>query len=170
MKHMEPPTVRGKARNPEGRSGFSSALCVARKLQRLMPRGLSDRGHLHVFFHSPTSSDCLISLKLKFERPVHCPGVRCAWPRGAGCSSCRCGLEGRHRRAKPGLEMARCAHQCYVPRSPLVEDPNYLSLRASLGRGHGVAFLAARLCQPAKMTPPWYGHPSLLRCQIHESL
>ena len=53
---------------PKGHNGLHSLLCVARQFQGLMPRGLSDRGHIHfslilpalravLFFSSPSRGD-----------------------------------------------------------------------------------------------------------------
>ena len=47
-----PPQGEANRDNPEGNSGFRSALLVDRLLQRLMPRGVSHRGHLHFLYHS----------------------------------------------------------------------------------------------------------------------
>ena len=100
---------------------------------------------------------------------VCCSRVRRAPPHGAFCLSCWCGAEVRHRRAKPGLEMVRCAHQCPGPSSPLVEDSDLLSLRASFGRGHGMArAISGRTLPTGEEGLPWYGRSSFLRCQIQE--
>ncbi len=40
-------------------------VCGQELFQRLMSRGLSDRGRLHILFHPLSPLDCLVSLKLK---------------------------------------------------------------------------------------------------------
>ena len=43
-----PPQGEAKRDNPEGQNGLHSALSMVRQFHRLMPRGLSDRGHFHL--------------------------------------------------------------------------------------------------------------------------
>ena len=81
------------------------------------------------------------------------PGVRRAWPNGAGCSSCRCGAETASdgqsrdatRRAWLHFHVMKAlimrdlvvAHRCPGPPSTLVADSSLLSPRTSLGRRYG---------------------------------
>ena len=51
--------------NPRERSCALCAVCGQELFQRLMSRGLSDRGRLHILFHPPGPLGCLVSLKLK---------------------------------------------------------------------------------------------------------
>ena len=67
MKHFwNPPQGEAKRdNNPRERSCAQCAVCGQELFQRLMSRGLSDRGRLHILFHPLSPLGCLVSLKLK---------------------------------------------------------------------------------------------------------
>ena len=79
MKHFwNPPQGEAKRDNNPRERSFAQCVVFGQELfQRLMPRGLSDRGRLHILFHPFSPLGCLVSLTVL--------GVRRAWPNGAGC-------------------------------------------------------------------------------------
>ena len=66
MKHFwNPPQGEAKRDNNPTPSCAQCTVCGQKLFQRLMSRGLSDRGHFHIFSHPLSPLGCLVSLKLK---------------------------------------------------------------------------------------------------------
>ena len=154
MKHFwNPPQGEAKRdNNPRERSCAQCVVCGQELFQRLMSRGLSDRGRLHILFHPLGPLGCCRP-QAQVGAICSLSQVRRAWPHGAGCSSCRCGAETASdgqsrdatRRAWLHFHVMKAlvmrdlvvAHRCPGPPSALVADSRLLSPRTSLGRGYG---------------------------------